>query len=53
MAKILIVEDDVTISQMLKEVLQKEGFVCEQAFSGTEARLLLKTPLKRRARLPK
>lgn len=41
--KILIVEDDVTINHMLKEVLQKEGFLCEQAFSGTEARLLLKT----------
>ena len=27
--KILIVEDDVTINHMLKEVLQKEGFLCE------------------------
>lgn len=40
--KILIVEDDVNINHMLKEALNKEGFLCEQAFSGTEARLLLK-----------
>lgn len=39
--KILIVEDDVTINDMLKEALTKAGYICEQAFSGTEARLLL------------
>lgn len=39
--KILIVEDDININELLKEALVKEGYVCEQAFSGTEAELLL------------
>lgn len=38
---ILIVEDDSDINNLLKEVLEKEGFICEQAFSGTEAKLLI------------
>lgn len=38
---ILIVEDDPPINNLLKEALEKEGFTCEQAFSGTEARLLI------------
>lgn len=38
---ILIVEDDVNISELLKEALMKEGYRCIQAFSGTEAKLLL------------
>lgn len=38
---ILIVEDDSHINNLLKEALEKEGFACEQAFSGTEARLLI------------
>lgn len=42
MQKILIVEDDTNINNLLKEALEKEGYVCEQAFSGTEARTLLK-----------
>uniref|UniRef100_UPI004055F36D response regulator transcription factor n=1 Tax=Agathobacter sp. TaxID=2021311 RepID=UPI004055F36D len=42
MKQLLIVEDDTNINNMLKEVLEKEGFFCKQAFSGTEARLLLK-----------
>lgn len=39
--QILIVEDDVPINEFLKEALTGEGYQCEQAFSGTEARLLL------------
>ena len=39
--KILIVEDDTSINNMLKEALEKSGYTCEQAFSGTEARLLI------------
>ena len=39
--KILIVEDDSNINNMLKEALEKADFVCEQAFSGTEAKLLI------------
>ena len=41
MNEILIVEDDIHINALLKEALQKEGYGCTQAFSGTEARLLL------------
>ena len=41
MENILIVEDDANINELLKEALSKEGYDCEQAFSGTEARMLL------------
>jgi DNA-binding response OmpR family regulator len=41
MPNILIVEDDINISNLLCEVLMKAGYTCEQAFSGTEAKLLL------------
>ena len=41
MQKILIVEDDTNINNLLREALSKEGYSCEQAFSGTEAKLLL------------
>lgn len=41
MHTILVVEDDVNINELLKETLEKEGYVCTQAFSGTEARMLL------------
>lgn len=40
--KILIVEDDMNINNMIKEVLHKEGYDCTQAFSGTEAVLCAK-----------
>ena len=40
---ILIVEDDDFINNMIKEALEKEGFCCIQAFSGTEGVLLAKT----------
>lgn len=41
MSNILIVEDDLNINNLLCEVLVKAGYMCEQAFSGTEAKLLL------------
>lgn len=41
MGSILIVEDDVNINELLKEALEKEGYLCTQAFSGTEAKMLL------------
>lgn len=42
MNKILIVEDDDTIHDMVKEYLNKRGFQCEHAYSGTEALLVQK-----------
>lgn len=42
MKSILIVEDDTNINNLLLEALSKEGYLCEQAFSGTEALLRLK-----------
>ena len=41
MSKILIVEDDVNINNLLKEALSGNGYTCGQAFSGTEAALWL------------
>lgn len=41
MPNILIVEDDININNLLCEVLTKSGYECEQAYSGTEAKLLL------------
>lgn len=41
MQKILIVEDETNINNLLREALSKAGYSCEQAFSGTEAKLLL------------
>lgn len=42
MNKILIVEDDTNINNMIKEVLEKQGYECIQAFSGTEGLLYVK-----------
>mgnify|MGYP003370800814 FL=1 len=39
--EILVVEDDANINDLLKEALEREGYRCTQAFSGTEAKLLL------------
>lgn len=41
MKKILIVEDDVNINNLLKEALSQKGYTCGQAFSGTEVALWL------------
>ena len=39
--KIMIVEDDTAISDLLKEALEKEGYIVSRAYSGTEALMLL------------
>lgn len=41
MHSILIVEDDMNINGLLKEALEKADYLCTQAFSGTEAHMLL------------
>ena len=40
--RVLIVEDDADINQIVATRLAREGFLCTQAFSGSEARLLVK-----------
>lgn len=40
--RILIVEDDVHIHQMISEYLQLHGYACTSAYSGSEAELRLK-----------
>lgn len=41
--QILVVEDDADINRLLARILEKEGYEVTSAFSGSEARLLLKT----------
>ena len=40
--KILIIDDDIHINEMLEDVLTKEGYEVSHAYSGTEALLVLK-----------
>lgn len=40
--RVLIVEDDADINQIVATRLAREGFLCTQAFSGSEARLLIR-----------
>ena len=40
MIRILIIEDDTDINNMTAEFLREKGCIAEQAFSGTEGRLL-------------
>ena len=42
MKKILIVEDDNYIHEMIRTCLSRAGYLCDSAFSGTEARLILR-----------
>ncbi|MBO5383794.1 MAG: response regulator transcription factor [Ruminococcus sp.] len=43
MSKILIIEDDTYINNLIAKSLSKEGYSCQQAFSGTEGLLYAKT----------
>ena len=36
---LLIIEDHNDINAMIQDYLQKQGFQCDQAYSGTEGRL--------------
>ena len=40
-AKILIVEDDTSIHSILEEILKQENYIVYNAYSGTEALMLL------------
>lgn len=40
MERILIVEDDASNNDMLKDYLEGHGYVCSQAYSGSEGKLL-------------
>ncbi len=42
MKKILVIEDDIYIGNMVEEVLRKNGYVVSRAYSGTEALLVIK-----------
>ena len=44
---ILIVEDDNDISQMLRELLQQEGYAIKQAYAGTEALFYLEKSVRK------
>ena len=41
MSRILIIEDDTDINNMMAEALRKAGYECTQAFSGTEGLLYI------------
>lgn len=43
MKRIMIVDDDMNIGNMLEEVLKREGYGVIRAYSGTEALLVLRT----------
>ena len=43
MEKILIIEDDTNINNMIAEVLTREGYQCLQAFAGTEGLLYVRS----------
>lgn len=38
---ILIIDDDIQIGNLIEELLEREGYICKRAYSGTEALLLL------------
>ncbi len=41
MSRILVVDDDTHISNLLTEALKREGYIVDKAFSGTEAMIVL------------
>ena len=45
-ARVLVVEDDADINQIVTTRLTRAGYSCTQAFSGSEAKLLLGTGVR-------
>lgn len=41
MKKILVIDDDIHIGNVIEEILEKEGYLVKRAYSGTEAVLVL------------
>ncbi|MFH1416039.1 MAG: response regulator [Elusimicrobiota bacterium] len=41
--RVLIIEDDVTMNNLLKKVVEKEGYECVSAYNGLEAVNMAKT----------
>ncbi len=52
MAKILIIEDDAAINDVVSSTLVNEGYECTAAYSGSEAKLLLATAAAQSDRFP-
>ena len=48
--RVLIIEDDADINQIVATRLERDGYLCTQAFSGSEAKLLLERGLEAHAR---
>lgn len=46
---VLIIEDDADINQIVATRLERDGYLCTQAFSGSEAKLLLERGLEAHA----
>lgn len=46
---VLIIEDDADINQIVATRLERDGYLCTQAFSGSEAKLLLERRLEAHA----
>ena len=44
--RVLIIEDDADINQIVATRLERDGYLCTQAFSGSEAKLLLERGLE-------
>ncbi|EJZ84683.1 response regulator transcription factor [Slackia piriformis] len=42
-ARVLVVEDDLSISDVISSALAQDGYVCTCAYSGTEARMILES----------
>ena len=47
--RVLIIEDDADINQIVATRLERDGYLCTQAFSGSEAKLLLERGLEAHA----